>query len=200
MIGASHASILCQRAKDLFPGVAVAILVAVAAKFLSEHYTAPAMLMALLLGIAVSFLAEEGKTIAGINFSARALLRLGVALLGARISFDLITALGAPMIALVVGGLVATILFGLAVGRLFGAKWRFSFLTAGSVAICGASAAMAIAAILPKDERSLTIRVASATRAWSNRNPKQKAKNLKGSSSKRLPRTRRAEPGSPNVS
>ncbi|MCH2163598.1 MAG: putative sulfate exporter family transporter [Marinovum sp.] len=154
MIGASHASILCQRAKDLFPGVAVAILVAVAAKFLSEHYTAPAMLMALLLGIAVSFLAEEGKTIAGINFSARALLRLGVALLGARISFDLITALGAPMIALVVGGLVATILFGLAVGRLFGAKWRFSFLTAGSVAICGASAAMAIAAILPKDERS----------------------------------------------
>jgi len=141
-------------ARALFPGVIIAVMVAVAAKFLSEHYATPAMLLALLLGIAVSFLGEEGKAVKGISFSARTLLRLGVALLGVRISMSLMAGLGWELIALVVGGVLTTISFGLAVARFFGHKWRFAFLTAGSVAICGASAAMAISAILPKDERS----------------------------------------------
>ena len=143
-----------ERARELFPGVMVAIMVAVAAKFLSEHYATPAMLLALLLGIAISFLGEEGKAVQGVAFSARTLLRLGVALLGVRVSMTLMMGLGWDLIALVVGGVLATIAFGLAVARFFGHKWRFAFLTAGSVAICGASAAMAISAILPKDERS----------------------------------------------
>lgn len=143
-----------ERTRVLFPGVIVSIMVAVAAKFLSEHYATPAMLLALLLGIAVSFLSEEGKAVEGIGFSARTLLRLGVAFLGVRISLDLIMGLGAELIFLVVFGVIATIGFGFIFGPMFKSKWRFSFLTAGSVAICGASAAMAISAILPKDERS----------------------------------------------
>lgn len=112
------------------------------------------MLMALLLGIAVSFLSEDDKAAPGIAFAARTVLRIGVAFLGARISVDLLVGLGGPLIALVIGGVVATIAFGLVVGKFFGHKWRFSLLTAGSVAICGASAAMAIGAILPRDDRS----------------------------------------------
>ncbi len=145
---------LKERVRVLFPGVMVAITVAVAAKFLSEHYATPAMLLALLLGIAVSFLGEEGKTVEGIGFAAKSLLRLGVALLGVRVSMSLMLGLGWDLIALVVGGVLLTIAFGLLIARFFGHKWRFAFLTAGSVAICGASAAMAISAILPKDERS----------------------------------------------
>lgn len=145
---------LQNKLRQLLPGVAVSALVAVTAQFLAEHYATPAMLLALLLGIAVSFLGEEGKTVPGIAFSARSLLRLGVALLGVRVSMVLMMGLGWDLIALVVGGVIATIAFGLAVARLFGHKWRFAFLTAGSVAICGASAAMAISAILPRDERS----------------------------------------------
>ncbi|OUS36253.1 hypothetical protein A9Q94_09755 [Rhodobacterales bacterium 56_14_T64] len=143
-----------DHAQELFPGVAVAVIVAVTAQFLADHYATPAMLLALLLGIAVSFLGEEGKTVPGIAFSARSLLRLGIAFLGVRVSMSLMMDLGWDLIGLVVGGVVATILFGLAVARLFGHKWRFALLTAGSVAICGASAAMAISAILPRDERS----------------------------------------------
>ncbi|MCT4554944.1 MAG: putative sulfate exporter family transporter [Pelagimonas sp.] len=145
---------LQSKVQELFPGVIVSIIVAVAAKFLSEHYATPAMLLALLLGIAVSFLSEDQKTAPGIAFSARALLRIGVALLGARVSLDLLIGLGGPLIALVIGGVLATIGFGLFVGRFFGSGWKFSLLTGASVAICGASAAMAVAAILPRDERS----------------------------------------------
>ncbi|KIC16680.1 YeiH family protein [Leisingera sp. ANG-Vp] len=145
---------LKEKLSLLLPGIAVSAIVAITAQFLAEHYATPAMLLALLLGIAVSFLGEEGKTVPGIAFSARTLLRLGVALLGVRVSMVLMMGLGWDLIALVIGGVVATIAFGLAVARFFGHKWRFAFLTAGSVAICGASAAMAISAILPRDERS----------------------------------------------
>ncbi len=143
-----------KHAQELFPGVIVAIIVAMTAQFLAEHYEAPAMLMALLLGIAVAFLGDEGKTVPGIGFAARTILRMGIAFLGVRISFDLMTALGLEVVLLVIGGVIATIGFGLLISRFFGHGWRFAFLTAGSVAICGASAAMAISAILPKDEKS----------------------------------------------
>jgi uncharacterized integral membrane protein (TIGR00698 family) len=141
-------------AKLLFPGFLISGLIALAAEFISEHYGAPAMLMALLFGIALNFLSEEGPCSAGIAFSARTVLRFGVALLGTRISFEMATALGWPIVALVIGGVVLTILFGMMIARLFGHGAKFAFLSAGSVAICGASAAMAISAILPRDERT----------------------------------------------
>ncbi|WBU58756.1 YeiH family protein [Paracoccus sediminicola] len=141
--------------RSMFPGFAVSVLVAATAQFLSEHYGAPAMLLALLLGLALNFLAEDGtRTAPGIAFTARTVLRLGVALLGARISVDMLAQLGGPAIALVIAGVVLTIGFALLASRFVGRSWRFALLTGGSVAICGASAAMAIAAVLPKHEKS----------------------------------------------
>ncbi|MEM9853095.1 MAG: putative sulfate exporter family transporter [Pseudomonadota bacterium] len=141
-------------AQRLGPGVAVSLLAAIAAQFLAQHYATPAMLLALLIGMALGFLGEEDRTAPGIDFAARTLLRMGVAFLGVRISAQLMAGLGLELIALVVFAVIATICFGLLIGPLLGHRWRFSLLTAGSVAICGASAAMAIAAILPKDEKS----------------------------------------------
>lgn len=138
-------------------------MVGLAAQFLSDHYGAPTLLMALLIGIAFHFLAEEGRAAAGIEFTGRTVLRLGVALLGARMSFDLLLGIGGPTIGLVAFGVAATILFALACAPLLGRGWRIALLT-GAVAICGASAAMAIAAVLPRNhasERNLTFTVIS---------------------------------------
>ena len=44
---------LCERARILFPGLALWGVVAMTAQFLSEQYATPAMLLALLLGIAI---------------------------------------------------------------------------------------------------------------------------------------------------
>jgi uncharacterized integral membrane protein (TIGR00698 family) len=136
-----------------FPGLAVAACVALAAQFLSDHYGAPAMLMAILIGMALHFLAEEGRSAPGIDLAARAVLRIGVALLGLRISAEMVMGLGLPALMLVMGAVAATIAFGLIAARLSGQSGAFGFLTGGAVAICGASAAMAIAAILPRDGR-----------------------------------------------
>jgi uncharacterized integral membrane protein (TIGR00698 family) len=112
------------------------------------------MLLALLFGIALNFLAEDGRCGFGIAIAARTLLRMGVALLGLRVSFDMVSALGWPIVLLIVAAVFATIGFGMVASRLFGFQYRFGFLSAGSVAICGASAAIAIAAVLPKDDKS----------------------------------------------
>ena len=147
--------IRADQIQAFFPGILVAGLVALAAQFLSEHYATPAMLMALLLGIALNFLSEDGsKAAEGIAFTAKSSLRMGDAFLGDRISADLLAGLEIGQIALIIGAMLATIGSGFAIAPLLGHGWRFAFLTSGSVAICGASAAMAIGAILPRDERT----------------------------------------------
>jgi uncharacterized integral membrane protein (TIGR00698 family) len=143
-----------EKVRALAPGLLVAAIIALASRFVSEHYGAPAMLLALLFGIALNFLSEDARCAPGIALGARTVLRAGVALLGLRVSLEMAAALGLPVIAAVVGATLATIGFGLATSRLFGFRYRFAFLSAGAVAICGASAALAIAAVLPRDDRS----------------------------------------------
>jgi uncharacterized integral membrane protein (TIGR00698 family) len=140
------------RARVLAPGVSLAFVVAAAATFLSEHYGAPVMLFALLLGMALHFLSADPRAAPGLDFTAKKLLRVGIALLGARITFGQVAGLGAAPVFLVVVCLTATIGFGLILARLTGRDWPFGMLTAGSVAICGASAALAISAVLPRRE------------------------------------------------
>jgi uncharacterized integral membrane protein (TIGR00698 family) len=131
-------------------GIALAVTVALASSFLAEHYGAPAMLFALLIGMAFNFMTDAPRTIEGITFCSRTLLRVGVALLGLRLTFADVSQLGITPIVGVVGMLVLTLLGGVIFARMFGRTTAFGLLTGGSVAICGASAAMAIAAVLPK--------------------------------------------------
>ena len=81
---------------------------------------------------------------------SKTLLRIGVALLGLRLTFADVSQLGVTPILGVAGMMVLTILAGVLLARLVGRSTAFGLLTGGSVAICGASAAMAIAAVLPK--------------------------------------------------
>ena len=158
-MGLSAVSILTDRAawhgarvRVLAPGVFLAFVVAAAATFLGEHYGAPVMLFALLLGMVLHFLSVDPRAAPGIDFTAKKLLRVGIALLGARITFGQVAELGAVPVFLVVVCLTATIGFGILLARLTGRTWAFGMLTAGSVAICGASAALAISAVLPRGE------------------------------------------------
>jgi uncharacterized integral membrane protein (TIGR00698 family) len=141
-------------ARSVYPGVLVAITIGLAADWLAGHYKAPVMLFALLFGMTFHFLHEEGRCIAGIEFASKAILRTGVALLGARITAQQIVALGPVPIAMVVAGVTTTLLVGLLLARLLGLSRAFGALSGGSVGICGASAALAIASVLPKTKES----------------------------------------------
>ena len=136
------------------PGLATAVVIALAATFVSQQYGGPQFLYALFFGIAFNFLAEDARTRAGIELAARTILRLGVALLGARITFDQIASLGALTVLLVVVAVLCTLAFGAWMARLTRQTTPEGLLTGGAVAICGASAALAISAVLPRTERS----------------------------------------------
>jgi uncharacterized integral membrane protein (TIGR00698 family) len=139
-----------RRWRRYFPGMVVALTVAAAARFLSDHYGAPQMLFALLLGLAFHFLAEDRRCVPGIEFTASRVLRVGVALLGLRITVEQVAGLGLSIIGWVGAGVVLTIAVGWAAAKLLGRGGSFGVLTGGAVGICGASAAMAIAAVLPR--------------------------------------------------
>lgn len=152
--------------RAVYPGVLVALTIALASSWLSLHYTAPVMLFALLFGMAFHFLHEEGRCVAGIEFSSKAILRLGVALLGARITAEQILGLGIMPIATVVIGVTTTILFGIFAARMLGQRRDFGILSGGAVGICGASAALAIASVLPRNpdsERDTILTVVTVT-------------------------------------
>ena len=138
------------RIKPFGPGLIIAGLVALAASWLAEHYGAPVMLFALLLGIAVNFLSQDPRCQPGLEFASRTILRVGVALLGMRITFDQIQSLGVVVLALTAIAVVLTIASGWLLARSARLEASFGALTGGAVAICGASAALAIAAVLPR--------------------------------------------------
>ena len=102
----------------------------------------------------------------GIEFCSKTVLHTGVALLGAKITFAQIASLGFAPIAIVVCGLVTTMVAGWGLSKWLGRPATEGVLSGGAVAICGASAALAIAAVLPptkENEKFTLLTVAGVT-------------------------------------
>lgn len=133
------------------PGVTLATGIALLALTVSDHTGLPAMLLALFAGLA---LAQPGWVPAmagpGTGVSAKTCLRLGIVLLGARISVGDIAGIGLKPFLTVLVLLPATILFGVGIARMMRRGLSYGLLTGGAVAICGASAALAVSTVLPK--------------------------------------------------
>ena len=140
--------------KAYTPGIIICLTVAAAARFLSEHYGAPQMLFALLIGMTLHFLMEDEKCKLGVEIASKSVLRLGVALLGLRITTDQVVSVGITSVAWMALGVFLTMGLGLILAHITGCGRKFGLLTGGSVGICGASAALAISSTFPKDETS----------------------------------------------
>lgn len=136
------------------PGSGLTVVVALAATFVSTLQGGPQLLYALFFGVAFHYLSQDAKTKPGIEFCSRTLLRFGVGLLGARITAAQIVSLGWGTALIVVAGVVTTIASGLLLAKRLGMTRVQGVLSGGSVAICGASAALAISAVLPRDKET----------------------------------------------
>src|SRR5829696_5914736 len=98
-------------ATDIVPGLALSVLVAIAA-----YEVAP--LLALFMGMMLHPIAKKPAVGPGMAFCVKTLLRWAVALLGIRIGLADIAALGLATAALVIGAMVVTIASGFAFARL----------------------------------------------------------------------------------
>jgi uncharacterized integral membrane protein (TIGR00698 family) len=132
------------------PGAGLCVLIALAASFVAGLHGGPSMLYALLFGTTLHYLHAEVLTAPGVRFCAGTVLRLGVGLLGARITLSQIAALGWPTVFMTVAGAATTLLVGVVIARRLRLPVTLGVLAGGATAICGASAAIAIAAVLPQ--------------------------------------------------
>lgn len=152
--------------KKLIPGLLVTALVAMAAAFLGSHYKGSMLLFALLLGLALHFISDDKRCAAGIQFASSTVLRIGVALLGLRLTLDHVVTLGWQTVVALMVAVSLTIALGLLLARLFKVEDTLGLLIGGATAICGASAALAISSVLPKTanlERDTTLTVVGVT-------------------------------------
>ncbi len=122
--------------------------------FLSEGYGGPQLLYALLLGLSLHFLCRKAILNPGIQFCSKNMLRLGVAFLGIRITFADIAAIGLNTGVMLILAVGATVCLGFLLAKLLKLSPDSGLIAGGSVAICGASAALAIASVLPKTKEN----------------------------------------------
>jgi uncharacterized integral membrane protein (TIGR00698 family) len=157
---------VAESTRALLPGIVICATVASAASFLSEHHGGPTLIYSLLIGMSLHFLSEGTMAAPGIQFVGRTVLRAGIAMLGVRISAGQVLELGLIPISIVAFGVLATLMFGRYAAPLFRVTTSQGILSGGAVAICGASAALAISAVLPRTkdtERNALFTIISVT-------------------------------------
>ena len=143
------AAALRLSAGRLGPGLVAGVLLAVLAKLLAHSLHAPAPLIAVALGMMLGALGLQAQLGAGLDVFAKPGLRLGVAMMGAQISWAEFAALGGPAIlasgVVVLGGLA----IGAAAGVALGLPFAEALIAAAACSICGASAALAASQAAP---------------------------------------------------
>jgi uncharacterized integral membrane protein (TIGR00698 family) len=133
----------------VWPGLLAGLVIALLAKPLAHLLHAPAPLLAVVLGMGLGAMGLGAKLAAGLDVWAKPGLRLGVALMGAQITWSEFALLGGPAIlasgAVVLGGLTV----GAAVGMALGLPLAEALIAAAACSICGASAALAASQAAP---------------------------------------------------
>src|SRR6478609_479029 len=132
---------------------ALVTLVAVTIQALEEklvgHPYVEAIVVAILLGTAIRTLWEPGdRWRAGIAFSAKQVLEVAVALLGASLSIAAIAASGLVLLVAIVTVVVLSLAVSFGISRALGLPVRLSILIACGNSICGNSAIAAVAPVI----------------------------------------------------
>lgn len=143
--------------RPLLPGILLSAVVAIASAQLEPVLKAatggrvgiPAIVIALVIGMLLHPLANNERFAPGMTFCVKKLLRWAIALLGLRIALGDIVALGLSTALLVVGSMVVTTVVGFALAHRLGREAGMGALAGVATAVCGASAALATATVVP---------------------------------------------------
>lgn len=138
------------------PGLAVVIAVSALAMVTEHvltaeigHVTLEAIVLAILIGAIVRlFWTPPARFDPGVAFAAGLLLEISIVLLGFGADLQQFIAAGLPLVASIVGVVVAAIVVGSAIGRALGLSPVHALLVACGNAICGNSAIAALAPVV----------------------------------------------------
>jgi len=143
------------------PGIALSFAVALAS-YLAEpviahgiasltgwSYKLPAIVIALIIGIALNPFAASPVFEPGMTWCVKKLLRVAIGLLGLRIAISDIIDLGFASAGLVIASMTLTIASGVWLARFFKVGDGYGTLAGAATAVCGASATLATATVVP---------------------------------------------------
>jgi uncharacterized membrane protein YadS len=148
--------VIFQTLRIVSPGVALSVTIAAIATALERLEVITlggrwleALVLAIMAGTALRTAWSPSKVwLAGINFSAKALLEVAVLLLGTSISIETIAAGGANLLVGIAAIVMVAIAASYGFGRLFRLPWRMATLVACGNSICGNSAIAAVAPVI----------------------------------------------------
>jgi uncharacterized integral membrane protein (TIGR00698 family) len=170
-----------RRALEILPGLALAAVVMLIADRIARVLGATLLRLegvdptgraspisgisvAILLGLlAANTLGTAAVLKPGLAFAVRRMLRLGIILVGIRLSiFDVVKlgAWGVPVVALII---VVALVAATAIARAFGVSDRLGILAAASTAICGVTAALSVGPVIEAEESEVAYTVANVT-------------------------------------
>lgn len=147
-------------------GLAAAAVVAIVARLAAQWLPlgVSEVLLAVWLGLVIaSSRWLPTTTEVGIRFAQQWILRLGIILLGARLSLSDVATIGVAALGLVVVCMTAVFAFVLVVGRVAHLPGRLVLLIGVGTAVCGNSAIIATAPVVKAEEREVSFAVATIT-------------------------------------
>jgi uncharacterized integral membrane protein (TIGR00698 family) len=129
---------------------------------IGKKITITAPVIALLTGVLLHPVADRPAFAIGTTFAIKRILRWAIALFGLRIALTDIVGLGVGTAVMVMAAMAVTLVSGGLFARLFGCGDLYGAIAGSATAVCGASAALATASVLPdyKDRESDTVFVA----------------------------------------
>ncbi len=147
----------------LVPGVALCALGGATVALIAGQFTSAVspLLIAIVAGaVLANTVSLPAKFQPGLAFSAKRLLRVGIALLGLQLMFSDIVGLGWGVIAVVVAIVFLGIAGTMYAGKLLGLSWSQRILIACGFSICGAAAVAAADGVVNAREEELLTAVA----------------------------------------
>lgn len=157
----------------LLPGVLLAGAVTAAASWgaglagsaaASGRSPVPAATLAVLVGLVLANATGVAAPFRpGLDFCVRKVLRLGIVLVGVRLSLLDVARSGGTAIPVVAALVVLALLVSDWLARLLGVSHRLGTLAAASTAICGVTATLAVAPAIEAEEREVAYTVANVT-------------------------------------
>jgi uncharacterized integral membrane protein (TIGR00698 family) len=134
------------------------------ARGLAGNSPIPAATVAVILGILLAnTLGTPRVAREGLAFCVKVLLRWGIVCVGIRLSLGEVVARGAAAGAAVVIVVAAALAAAPLLARALGLSARLGLLAAASTAICGVTAALAVAPVVEADEKETAYTVANVT-------------------------------------
>jgi uncharacterized integral membrane protein (TIGR00698 family) len=163
----SHPASRFATATDIAPGLAAAIVVAIAARLATGFLPAivAEVTVAILIGIVVAAIAgpRMAPLTLGLAFASQRVLRLGIILLGARLSLGEIARIGLPATGVIAITMAASFAIVLLVSRFVHVEGRLAILIAVGSAVCGNTAIVATAPVIGARARDVAYAVATIT-------------------------------------